>query len=539
MSEPAAKLPPPSPVEDKAPAASGKGSPSSVAPVKRGAAAEVQPPPGVGKVDAKAAPAKESAPQDAAPKETAPKDKLPPKDKAKAKPAAAPVEKVAPVVGDASRQAPKPAGEKKAGKDKPPSKDKPTPNQGKPASAKGQGPSNEGDKGEPDTIAAPTGPAVMAPTAAHAMSAKLVRRARAVRFAIKLAVGVLLPTALATAYYGWVASDLYESTSLFTVQSADSRPSVGLEMLLVGAPTAAARDTLAVRDYILSRDMLARLDRDHQFISDYKDVSRDWLARLSADSSTEDAYQYYLKRVHVEHDVTSGVTTLRVKAFSPKRASEFAEAILASSEEMVNQLSERARADQIQFAQAELDVAEKRLAKARQHVLELQGEHAEFNPAESAQESLSIRGQLKAELAKVQAELAQARSYMAPTAPKVIALKQQAASLAGQIAGESRRLVNPKGESGLNASIATFEEAMIEKEFAQSAYHSALTSLEVARADAGRQHRYLARIAEPSTPDEATYPRRGLGILTVFVLALAIMGIGSLLLAAVREHARI
>jgi capsular polysaccharide transport system permease protein len=80
---------------------------------------------------------------------------------------------------------------------------------------------------------------------------------------------------------------------------------------------------------------------------------------------------------------------------------------------------------------------------------------------------------------------------------------------------------------------------MLEKEFAQSAYQSALTSLELARADASRQHRYLARIAEPSIPDEATFPRRGLGILTVFVLSVVFMSIASLVTAAVREHARI
>ncbi|MCB1234312.1 MAG: hypothetical protein KDM91_04500, partial [Verrucomicrobiae bacterium] len=45
-----------------------------------------------------------------------------------------------------------------------------------------------------------------------------------------------------------------------------------------------------------------------------------------------------------------------------------------------------------------------------------------------------------------------------------------------------------------------------EKEFAQRAYESALASLELARVDADRQHRYLVTIAQPSSPDSATYP---------------------------------
>ena len=45
-------------------------------------------------------------------------------------------------------------------------------------------------------------------------------------------------------------------------------------------------------------------------------------------------------------------------------------------------------------------------------------------------------------------------------------------------------------------------------------------------------------VAQPSSPDEATYPRRGYSIITVFFASLALFAIGSLLIAAVREHAQ-
>jgi capsular polysaccharide transport system permease protein len=45
-------------------------------------------------------------------------------------------------------------------------------------------------------------------------------------------------------------------------------------------------------------------------------------------------------------------------------------------------------------------------------------------------------------------------------------------------------------------------------------------------------------VAKPSAPDEATYPRRGYAIVTVFFASLALFAIGSLLIAAVREHAQ-
>jgi capsule polysaccharide export protein KpsE/RkpR len=44
--------------------------------------------------------------------------------------------------------------------------------------------------------------------------------------------------------------------------------------------------------------------------------------------------------------------------------------------------------------------------------------------------------------------------------------------------------------------------------------------------------------ARPSRPNEAEYPRRARGMLTVFLSSLALFGIGSLLIAAIREHAQ-
>jgi capsule polysaccharide export protein KpsE/RkpR len=46
-------------------------------------------------------------------------------------------------------------------------------------------------------------------------------------------------------------------------------------------------------------------------------------------------------------------------------------------------------------------------------------------------------------------------------------------------------------------------------------------------------------IARPSEPDEATHPRVWIAVLTVFVLSFALLGIGTLLLASVREHANL
>src|SRR5690606_3552031 len=110
-------------------------------------------------------------------------------------------------------------------------------------------------------------------------------------------------------------------------------------------------------------------------------------------------------------------------------------------------------------------------------------------------------------------------------APQVVEQRRRVAALQRQIDEQSRRLSGADGE-GLGDTIASFEPVVIEKEFAQRAYESALTSLELARVDAARQHRYLVRIAGPSRPEDPAYPRFWYAVLTVLALSFALLGIG-------------
>lgn len=365
-----------------------------------------------------------------------------------------------------------------------------------------------------------------------------VRKARVRRLQRLFRWWVGIPSLLALLYYGLIASDYYQSEAKFSIQSVDRSASSGLDSLLGALPGAGSdKDAMTVRDYILSRDVLARLEQDHGFIRHYQEAG-DWFSKLSRDATFEESFDYYRRRVDVDFDMQSGISTLHVRALDAARAAEFAGAILKYGEQLVNELSHRAEMDRLDLAREEVRLGEQRLATARSAILNQQLVANEMNPAESAAAVMEIRTQLEAELAKTQAELTEIIGYMRADSPRAKALKNRSDSLNKQIARENRRLTNPEDDS-LSSSIAGFEPLLVEKEFATKAYESALTSLEVARTEAARQHRYLATIVSPSVPDEATHPQRLLKIITVVLAAMLAFGIGSLLIAAIREHARI
>ena len=369
----------------------------------------------------------------------------------------------------------------------------------------------------------------------RAANARDIRRARARRLGIQSGIWVGIPTLLAIIYYGFIVTPQYESVTTFAIQSNKDRPS--FVSAIIAMPSSSGRDAHLVREYIATRDMLHHLNEKTSLIDHYQSDSVDWLSRLSKDASSNEIFEYYTKKVKSGIGGGSGTLTLRVRAFSAEKAHEIAVAILAASEEMVNNVTQRARKDQLHVAERAVTSSEARLAKARKELVRLQGDRAVLDPRLAAKAVHSLTFALETRLVKARAEYDAVRSVLQPNAPKVVAARKLVGSLQYQLKRQRAKLIGSGGKS-VKTSIADLEPAFLEKEFSQRAYEASMKALELARIDASRQVRFLVTIAEPSQPDAPTHPRRMWSILSVFVVSILLMGVGSMLIASVREHGK-
>ena len=370
-------------------------------------------------------------------------------------------------------------------------------------------------------------------------SIEVYRRSRLRRFLAFFMIVVILPTILGAIYYASMASDFYVAESRFVIHSAETSSASALDTVLPSAlGSFSARELYIVQAFLTSREALAKLRHDHDFLSAYQSPELDALSRLPSDVTDEGAFEYYQNLVEIVIDSQSGVGTLRLRAPTAIQAQSFSQSLLNYSEEMVNQLSTRAQEDRIRFALKEVDLAEDRVVAARVNLQRVQRNLEEFNPLDSASGVTSIRMQLEGELAKTRTELETQQSVLQPGAHQLVLLQNKINSLERQIGLEKQRLVDDTG-GGLNVSAASFEAVAFEKEFAEERYATALRFLELSRVEALQQGRYLSVLSPPSLPDEPAYPRRYFGVLTVFAVAFAVFSVGGITLAVIREHARI
>ncbi len=351
-------------------------------------------------------------------------------------------------------------------------------------------------------------------------------------------VTVVLPTALATLYFGFIASDVYISESTFVVRSAERPTSSGLMgALLPGAALMGSQDEARlVHHYMRSRDALNELEQTLHLRSAYSGTQIDRLSRFPSwdfDSSDEGFHRYWRDRVSAEADAASSLSILRVSAFDAHTAKRINTELLAMAERLVNRLNERIRADAVRFATAEVQRAERVAGQVAGEVASYRGQNAIFDPDRQTVQQLAQSGRLQDELIAARGQLEQLQA-VSPDNPQVAGLRLKVAALQREIGQSDAKVTGPK--RSLAQKSAEMQQLSVRQASADRQLGVALAALEQARNDARRQQLYLERISAPHLPDVAAQPRPLRAVLVTLLLGLVAWGLLSLVLTAVREH---
>jgi len=346
---------------------------------------------------------------------------------------------------------------------------------------------------------------------------------------------VVLPVALVAAYYFAVAADQYVSEFRFTLRTAEM-PRAGSAWLLAGAdaPSLAATDSRIVVQYVTSRAIVDELAPNLDLRRIFSPQGADWWARLGLPASIEALVAYWKNQVDAFYDQADSTVVVRVRAFAPEDALRVAQAVVAASERLVNDLSQNMRRDALRHSEEEVAQAKARLVKALADIRDFRDRSGLIDPGRTAAANATLAARLRDDLARANAELSTLRAYMRDDSPTIKVSRARIRSLETQLAGAARDLGG--GDRTLSRELSAFEQLENERKFAEDAYRHALEGLDRARSEADRQQVYIASFIPPSLAEQALHPRRWRGLGVVALIAFAVWAIGSLTVQSVRDH---
>lgn len=350
-------------------------------------------------------------------------------------------------------------------------------------------------------------------------------------------VCVLLPTLLAAAYFGLIASDRYAAEMRYVVRSPQTQVANQLGGLLQSTGYTSGGDAAhAINAYIVSRDALADLIEDVDIRAIYGSPRADLFSRFPRPfgrTTTEALFAYFETMVSAKVDRTTGITTVEVQAFSPEDAKRIAEALVRRAEALSNRLTRRLRDDLVRTAEEEVARARARSLTALAALTDFRNREQTVDPTRYSAALVETIARLSLELAQMRAQQEELRRA-SPQSPQIAALANRIRAFEEQIASE--RLTLAGSADSMAPRIAEYERLMLEREFSDRLLAAAVNSLENARQDAQRQQIYVELVVTPRVPDYPAYPYRLLAVLAVFAVSVLAYIVLSTLVRNVRRH---
>ncbi|WP_299555910.1 sugar transporter [uncultured Tateyamaria sp.] len=347
---------------------------------------------------------------------------------------------------------------------------------------------------------------------------------------------VLLPLVVAAYYLFAIAEDQFGSITGFTVRSEESGGATDiLGGLAQFAGTNTSSDGNVLNEFIQSQEIVEAIDAEVDLRAHYaQHWGNDPVFSLWPDASIEDLLWYWERVVRISFDEGSGLIDVQVLAFDPDMATAIAQLIVNESQVRINDLNAQARTDAMRYANEELQVAIARLKEAREALTRFRTRTQIVDPESDIQGRMGVMNNLQQQLAEalVEQDLLLA-TITSETDLRIIQGQRRINVIRDRIAAEREAFASDSGEIGAVGEdyptlITEFESLTVDREVAEETYRAALTALDVARANASRQSRYLATYVSPTRAQDAEFPQRFvlIGLIALFlVLAWAVMAL--------------
>ena len=383
------------------------------------------------------------------------------------------------------------------------------------------------------------------------------RKFNIVRWSLLLCV--LLPAIASVLYLFLVASDQYVAETRFMVRQAEpltgggggamtstgEKKEAGGASAMASSPAAAmsgtfnlgGEDAEIVASYIHSRSIIDDISRTLDVRAIFQRPEADFWARLPRDASAEDFTKYWNRMVAANVEATSGIVTVSVSAFRREDALRLTQAILKSSERLVNDLSTKVRLDMMKTAEDEVRRSEGEVRFSLANLTTFRNSRQVIDPVKSAESNGKLLFELMTAKIEAESQLFVAQRVQGPTAPGMATLRDKLASINQHITQLKDEMAGAKAlSSNMAATLAQFETLELKKQFAETMYKFATNGVERARIMSERQQVYLEVFEPPSLPQEYTYPLRWADSALIFFALLMIWTCGATITASIIDH---
>lgn len=320
-------------------------------------------------------------------------------------------------------------------------------------------------------------------------------------------ISFCVPMLLSTMYFVFWASPGYVSEVRFVLRS--SAPILSRDRYSTSTVEPKAKivqDTAVLLNYLSSPAIVQDLAGKISFDEYFRSQRVDYFSKLSSDATQNDMLKYWKKHYAAYVSPKSGIVELEVIAYTPDQANNLLKIVLELAEQQVNKLSSGMWSDLRNSTQLDVDEAARSVSGLRGELRDIQNQTGVFDIDLSADRISSVLTTIESEIAALKSRRIALRESVSVTSPQISEIDRRLKGLEEQ-SGELRSQIAGVSANNLADFSAKFDHIRLELRLGEKKLEAAISDMEKIKLVSAMQLVYVDNFTEPSTPDEATYPK--------------------------------
>ncbi|WP_316153905.1 hypothetical protein [Cupriavidus sp. BIC8F] len=260
------------------------------------------------------------------------------------------------------------------------------------------------------------------------------------------------------------------------------------------------------------------------------------LGSLAADADSEQKLRYLKRKIKPYFDITTGLVSVNVEAFSADDSYRLSLEVLKISEGLINDISDRIRRDAVATANRDVDRASRELNEKRRELAKKRTQYGIIDQSAVALSNLQFINKLEDDLVSLEAQKRAMGQELSADSPVM-------KNLNSKIKFITARIEQLNNSSGLGASARNYAPRIEELENLKSditvlekLFASATDARQRQITNAERQSLYLVKFVDAVLPDSATRPHGWRAVLLTLIGGLLMSVIAVFARQATKDH---
>jgi len=336
-------------------------------------------------------------------------------------------------------------------------------------------------------------------------------------------------------YILFIKSNLYVSETSIMVNKLDSSPNISVMSGLLGGNSSKIEDIKIIENYIYSKELFEKLNKEINLVLHYKSNNLDFIQRIMDFNSFEDILELFYSRISFSFEEVSGIINISFYHLDKAKSQKILTSILSLVESKLNELNSELNKKQLKFVELESKKIKNKLDNSIQKLKDYQDKNKILDPSNNSINIVQNINTLESSIIKKELTLKKLLIFHNTNSIEIKNLISELKSLNSSLVKLNSKLTG-SNTSSLNQKLIEYNNLKNIININQELYSKSLLILQTTKTEVNKINKVIQKISLPTIADSYSKPNKLYELISLWLILLIVYSIISMILGIIKDR---